>query len=69
MVMFKACPRCEGDMHVNSDMYGEYRECLMCGFMSDIQKPSMLGIKMAGVKKKVTKRGGRTKTAAVVRAA
>ena len=59
-------------MHVNKDMYGEYRECLMCGHIADMQKPSLLGIKMAGAKKKVTKRGGggrRTKTAAAARAA
>ena len=38
MIMFKACPRCQGDMHQNRDMYGEYRECLMCGYMTDIQQ-------------------------------
>lgn len=69
MVMFKACPRCNGDMHVNRDVYGEYRECLMCGFMADVPTPSTLGIKMAGAKKKETKRGSRTRTAAEVRAA
>lgn len=38
MVLFKACPRCHGDMHTNRDMYGEYKECLQCGYMVDIQK-------------------------------
>lgn len=58
-------------MHVNHDVYGEYHECLMCGHMVDVQKSSLLGIKMAGAKKKVTKWGGgrRTKTAAAARAA
>lgn len=25
-------------MHANSDMYGEYRECLNCGHMIDIPR-------------------------------
>ena len=61
VIIFKACPRCDGDVHINRDMYGEYRECLMCGFMADIQKPSLLEIDMAGAKKE-SKRGGRTRT-------
>ena len=39
MVIFKACPRCRGDMHVNRDFYGDYRECLQCGLMEDIVSP------------------------------
>ena len=42
MMYFKACPRCEGDMHDNRDMYGEYKECLQCGYMVDIEKPNSL---------------------------
>ncbi len=38
MLLFKACPRCEGDMHVSGDIYGDYKECLMCGLMVDIAK-------------------------------
>ena len=38
MVYFKACPRCHGDMHENRDIYGEYKECLNCGHMIDIEK-------------------------------
>ena len=56
MVMFKACPRCQGDMHENRDMYGEYRECLMCGYMADIRKPGLFGMEMAPAPKKVSKR-------------
>ena len=25
MLLFKACPRCEGDMHTSGDMYGDYK--------------------------------------------
>ena len=42
MMYLKACPRCKGDMHDNRDMYGEYKECLQCGYMVDIEKPNSL---------------------------
>lgn len=38
MVDFRACPRCGGDLHANQDIYGEYKECLQCGYMADVQK-------------------------------
>ena len=66
MVMFKACPRCMGDMHINKDMYGEYRECLMCGFMADIAKQSAIGIDLAATaNEKKTKPRTRTRKVAV----
>ena len=37
LVQFKSCPRCLGDIHVKRDMYGEYKECLQCGYMVDLQ--------------------------------
>ncbi|MCY3543235.1 MAG: hypothetical protein OXI16_15315 [Chloroflexota bacterium] len=36
MVEFKACPRCAGDLKLTRDMYGDYRECLQCGYTKDI---------------------------------
>lgn len=65
MIMFKACPRCRGDMHQDRDMYGEYRECLMCGFMVDIPRPGLFGAERTPPKKKVLERGSRTRTSAV----
>ena len=65
MIMFKACPRCSGDLHENRDMYGEYRECLMCGYMVDLRKPSLFGMEMAPVKKKVANRPARSRTSAI----
>ncbi len=57
MIYFKSCPRCHGDMHVNSDIYGEYKECLTCGLIVDTDKKSeMLASSMAGPKKKKKKR-------------
>ena len=37
MLFFKACPKCRGDMHISRDIYGEYKECLQCGLMRDIE--------------------------------
>ena len=42
MLYFRSCPRCKGDMHVNRDMYGTYKECLQCGNMIDIERPNSL---------------------------
>lgn len=39
MLTLKACPRCQGDVHSNRDMYGHYRVCLQCGHMADVAKP------------------------------
>jgi DNA-directed RNA polymerase subunit M/transcription elongation factor TFIIS len=39
MLFLKSCPRCQGDMHVNDDLYGRYKECLQCGYMRDIEDP------------------------------
>ena len=38
MLYFKACPRCHGDLHVTSDMYGSYKQCLQCGHMIDLDQ-------------------------------
>ena len=53
MVLLKACPRCHGDIHVNRDVYGEYRECFQCGWMQDIDTSSdALDLTQAKSKKK-----------------
>ena len=31
MLWLKGCPRCDGDLHEERDMYGEYTACLQCG--------------------------------------
>lgn len=36
MILFKACPRCRGDLHVSGDIYGDYRQCIQCGYMADV---------------------------------
>ena len=43
MVILKACPRCLGDLNSDRDIYGEYLECVQCGYIQDCdsgQRPS-----------------------------
>lgn len=35
MLYFKSCPRCKGDIHLDTDSYGTYAKCLQCGFSRD----------------------------------
>ena len=30
-----SCPRCRGFLYANRDRYGNYNECLQCGYMVD----------------------------------
>ena len=53
LLYLKACPRCKGDVIANRDMYGEYRECLQCGYMVDIDKTNGVFSMPAALKKKV----------------
>ena len=36
MMMFKACPRCSGDLRETSDVYGRYVQCMQCGHVRDL---------------------------------
>ena len=54
MVLFKSCPRCGGDVHINRDFYGEYKECLMCGFMVDIERKDDIVVKTVSETNKKT---------------
>ena len=55
MLQIKACPRCAGDLHTNRDLYGNYVECLQCGYMKDLPDPNKLleSLKVDFVAKKV----------------
>ena len=38
-LMFKACPRClDGDVYRDRDAYGEYLDCIQCGWMLDLPR-------------------------------
>lgn len=36
MMMLKGCPRCRGDLRIDRDNYGEYKQCVQCGYMQDL---------------------------------
>ena len=36
MIFLKACPKCNGDIILDSDIYGRYAKCLQCGSIRDI---------------------------------
>lgn len=36
MMYFRSCPRCSGDMALESDRYGVYRSCVQCGCVRDL---------------------------------
>ena len=36
MLMLKACPRCRGDLYIDRDIYGQYKQCIQCGHMEDL---------------------------------
>ncbi|MFH1560347.1 MAG: hypothetical protein ABID84_02915 [Chloroflexota bacterium] len=36
-MLLKGCPRCRGDLHMDRDFYGEYRKCIQCGYMEDLE--------------------------------
>ncbi len=39
MLQLKACPRCsKGDMAVDRDQYGWFRQCILCSFIQDVPK-------------------------------
>ena len=33
MYWLKGCPRCRGDLHEESDLYGAYVSCIQCGYV------------------------------------
>jgi Zn ribbon nucleic-acid-binding protein len=35
-VAFKVCPKCHGNLGVESDNYGTFESCVQCGYEKDI---------------------------------
>jgi hypothetical protein len=33
--LFKSCPKCGGDMHIDVDIFGKSMSCLQCGCVKD----------------------------------
>jgi Restriction alleviation protein Lar len=40
MMWLKACPRCRGDLVLDSDYYGSYVSCVQCGASLDKSQQS-----------------------------
>ena len=36
MIHFKGCPKCHGDLYLNEDSFGQFLNCLQCGYMWDL---------------------------------
>ena len=41
--MLKGCPRCAGDMLVDSDEDGWYAKCMQCSYRSELEKTAESG--------------------------
>lgn len=41
MLQFKSCPRCQGDVQIDRDWFGEYKKCLQCGWSLDSAEDTM----------------------------
>ncbi len=42
MMELKSCPKCHGDMFLDRDNYGAFRQCLQCGLIKDLVDPSAI---------------------------
>ncbi len=45
MIIYKSCIRCNGDVHVKEDQYGQFLDCLQCGAITDV--PSRIDVTRA----------------------
>jgi len=39
----KGCPRCDGDMFIDRDLYGWIEQCIQCGYARDLRSTVNLG--------------------------
>ena len=35
MIFFKACPKCQGDLYLDRDVYGVFVKCVQCAMVRD----------------------------------
>ena len=40
MYRLKSCPRCQGDLCLEQDHYGEFQSCLQCGYLRGLNDRS-----------------------------
>jgi hypothetical protein len=64
MLYLKSCPKCHGDMYLEKDNYGAFRQCLQCGLIRDMDVPAALTAQAAlAVPDEAHRRGRKRKTA------
>lgn len=39
----KGCPRCDGDIFIDRDLYGWFEQCIQCGYTRDLSNTVKLG--------------------------
>ena len=44
----KSCPRCNGDMFFDRDLYNWIEQCIQCGYARDLRSTVNLGQQQAG---------------------
>jgi len=44
MMWRKACPRCGGDLFLDSDLHGDFISCIQCGLVLDESRVPRLGV-------------------------
>ena len=42
MLYLKSCSKCHGDMYLDKDLFGSFRQCLQCGKIEDIIEKSAI---------------------------
>ena len=47
----KRCPKCSGNVIIDSDQYGWYKQCLQCGYLSDLKDKVLAEEPLVKVKK------------------
>ena len=45
MWLLKACPRCQGDLALNTDQHTAFLECLQCGHVLSLEQERTLGVR------------------------
>ena len=65
MMYLKSCPKCRGDMYLEKDNYGTYRQCLQCGFIRDLDVPAPMVAQTQEVEVEPARRRGRKRKNAI----
>ena len=58
MFWFKSCPRCDGDLYGNSDIFGSYVACFQCGYY--LNEPEVVVLRYSAGKEAPSKRAAKT---------